>query len=147
MLLTRLLLTPGNRPLRQIQPIKRRARNQNVLFNASPAGANASNYHVVGLNGNATAENDHPTMVSGVDAKALLAALSQLRERVGWHIECSRCPCLVDRDVNAAEPGSVHSHVRDQSPAGIYDRNVIGDRELGGLQFARGNCASGFLKR
>src|SRR5690606_24816530 len=57
-----------------------------------------------------------------------------------------RRPCLVDRDVDAADPGAVLPHMRDEIAAGIDDRDVHGLSDLGGLLLCGGDDAARILE-
>ena len=66
-----------------------------------------------------------------------LVAMSNARDGVG----------LLDRDVDAAEPGPVHADVGDEVAAGVGDRDVHGLSDLRGLLLRRGDDPSCVLKR
>src|SRR5262249_26031965 len=54
----------------------------------------------------------------------LAAGLRMFRQVFSGYVESSRCKGLIDGNINTADPGAIHSHVRDQVPAGVGDRNV-----------------------
>jgi hypothetical protein len=59
-----------------------------------------------------------------VNAKELLARLTVFGELRGLDIERARRERLVDRDIDAADPGTVHSDMAHEISAGIDDSDV-----------------------
>src|SRR5215472_14246117 len=85
-------------------------------------------------------------MIRGVETKAGTSALRQLREIVSRHLEGSRGPRFVDRDIYAAEPGSIHAHVCHEATAGVNHGNVVRNFQFARLALARVNDASCVLQ-
>ena len=65
--------------------------------------------------------------------------LRQARQVLGGRVKGSRGPCLVDRDIHASQPRTIHAYVCQQTAAGIDNRNVVGDTHFNRLAFTRRN--------
>src|SRR4051812_38600538 len=89
--------------------------DRDVLFDTAATRTNGADHRAIPLDRDASPEDHDPTAVRRVEAEALLAALRDLREGIGGHVERAGCPGLVDRDTGATEPGAIHSHVRNQA--------------------------------
>jgi hypothetical protein len=73
---------------------------------------------------NAAREDHHAPVVRCVDPKELPAGLTIFGELRGFYIEGARRERLVDRNIEAADPGAVHPDMAHQIPAGIDDGDV-----------------------
>src|SRR5690606_3097419 len=62
-------------------------------------------------------EDHHLALVGGVDPVEVLARLRVLAQLLGGDVERARGPGLVDRDVDRAEPRTVHADVGDEVAA------------------------------
>lgn len=58
----------------------------------------------------------------------------------------ARAPCLLDGDVNAAQPRPVHACESNQVAAGVNDRDVLRLFDLDGFLFGGGEHAPGVLE-
>src|SRR5271165_5937783 len=78
------------------------------------------------FSGNAARENHDSSVIGGVDSEELPAGLAMGSQVLGGDVEGPGRKRLVDGNVDAADPGVVHAHVRDQIAASVSDRNVHG---------------------
>jgi hypothetical protein len=85
-----------------------------VLIAAAPADTNGADDQSVTPQRDATGEDHHAPAVRCVDAKELLARLTIFGELRSLDIEGARRERLVDRDIDAADPGAVHSDMAHQ---------------------------------
>jgi hypothetical protein len=97
-----------------------------VLFARSAADADAADNLVATLQRNASREDHDSTVIGRVNPEELTAGLAVFREILGRNVEGAGGPGLVDRDVDAANPSFIHSHVGDQIAARIHHGDVHG---------------------
>src|SRR4051794_1504991 len=81
-----------------------------------------------------------------MDAKELAARLRVGREILRGDVERSGGKRLVDRNVDAAEPGAVHPNVRDEIAAAISHSDVHGLADLRSLLFRGGDHSTGIFE-
>jgi len=82
-----------------------------------------------------------------MNSEELTARLRILREILRRNIEGTGSVGLVNRDVDAADPGAVHADMRNQVAAFVDDSNVHGLSDLTSLPFRGLNDSTCFLQR
>jgi len=100
-----------------------------------------ANDRSVARQGDATCDDHHASVVRCVDAKELLARLSIIAELRGFCIERARRERLVDRDIDAADPGAVHSDMAHLISAGVDDGDVHRLADFARFGFRSGDYA------
>src|SRR5215472_756359 len=85
----------------------RRGRRVVVLLGAAAHTDRPDDRTVAVLQRDTAREGDQPA-VGHLDVVQRAAGLGELADLAGAHVEHPRCPRLLDRDVDAAEPGPVH---------------------------------------
>jgi len=83
-----------------------------VLLPRTAADPNRPNHLPLPLQRNSPSEDHHPGMIARVNPEELVAGLAALRERLGLNIEGARSPRLVDRNIDAPDPGAIHPDMR-----------------------------------
>jgi hypothetical protein len=82
-----------------------------VLLSRSAAYTHSANNFSAALQRNAASEDHYSTVIGGMNPEKLPARLGMLGEIFCRNIEGAGCECLVDRDVDAADLGTVHADV------------------------------------
>jgi hypothetical protein len=99
--------------------------------------------HAVAGHRDAAGEDHDAPVVGGVDAVELLGGLRVFREVLGGQVEGPGGESLVDGDVDAAQPGTVHPHVGHEVSAGVDDGDIHGLANFGGALLGGGNDGAG----
>ena len=107
-----------------------------LLAGASTHADRTYNLSVV-LERYSPSENHDTSGIGGVDSKELATGLGVLRQVLGCDVERARRVRFVDRNIYAADPGTVHPHVCDEVCAFVHNSNVHGLSDFRGL-FLRG---------
>src|ERR1035438_8590681 len=94
-------------------------RDSLILLSRSAANSDGAYHFAVPLQRNAAREDHHASVVGDVDAEKLVPGLTVSGQFLRRDIEGPGRPGLVNRDIDAADPGIIHSHVSDQVPAAI----------------------------
>src|SRR5450631_3138340 len=116
-----------------------------IVFTGTSADADGAYHLSATLNRNATREDHDLAVVRSVNAKELLTRLRILTQRFCIQIEGAGGESLFLRDVDAANPGSIHPLERDQVGARIDHGNVHHDLDLVGLFGGRGDNLARFF--
>src|SRR5882757_7684961 len=82
-----------------------------------------------------------------MDAEELTSGLRVLCKLLGADVEGSSRECLVDRDVDAAQPGAIHAHVRHEIAAFVRYSDVHRLPDLPRLPLCRRYYLSRICKR
>src|SRR3984957_10044085 len=106
----------------------RRARfgDRLVLLARTAAYANRAHDFSSALQRYAACEDHDAAFVRGVDTKEVAARLREGRQIPGGNIEGTRGECLLDRNVDAAEPRAVHAYVSDEIASAVRNSDVHG---------------------
>src|SRR3984957_9595303 len=118
-----------------------------ILIPGSAADSDSSHHFSRLLEGDATGKNHDLAVIGCMDAKKLSAGLRVGGEIFGGDVEGARGVRLLDRNVDAAEPSSIHADVSDQVTAFIGDGDIHWLADFGGLLFCGGNDAAGVFER
>jgi hypothetical protein len=94
------------------------------LIATAAADTDGADDRSIPLQGDPTGEDHDAPVVRCVDAKELLARLAVFGELRGFDIEGARRERLVDRDIDAADPGAVHSDMAHQISTRVDDGDV-----------------------
>ncbi len=95
-----------------------------VVFDGRTRDADRSYDNTFGPNqGDATGKRNQ-AVIGMFDVEQRPARLRQLAQLSGRHVERPRCSRLLDRNINAAQPGTVHPSKRHQIVAGVHNSNV-----------------------
>jgi hypothetical protein len=116
------------------------------LFDATAARSDSPDYHPIDFDGNAAAKDHDSGVVGRVEPEALLATLRQARQVLGRRVKGSRSPSLVDCDIHAPQPGTIHSYVCYQAAAGIGNGDVVGDTHFKRRAFTCGDNSARISK-
>jgi hypothetical protein len=95
-----------------------------VLLAGATADSDTSYYLATALQRDSPREDYDPPAVRRVNSKELLAGLAIVAEVFCLNIESSRGPRFVDRNIDTADPSSVHTNVCNQVPAFIHNRYI-----------------------
>src|SRR5262245_27206129 len=117
-----------------------------VLFTRSAAHPDGSNYHSILLQWNAAGKDHHPAIIGSMNSEELAARLAVRRQIFRRDIESARGPCFLDRNIDAADPGSVHPNVSHQISTGIGHRDIHRLADLSGLLFRCGDNSTRIIK-
>ena len=74
-----------------------------------------------------------------MDAEELTAGLGIFREILGADVEGACRECLLDRNIDTADPCLIHAHMGDEVAAAIRDRDIHGLSQFLRLPLRRGN--------
>src|SRR5580704_3003194 len=107
-----------------------------VLLHTAAARPDSPDYSACAFDRNSSAKDYDPRVVGRIEPEALLPALRKVRQVIGRHVKCSCGPGLVDRNIDAAEPCAVHTHVRYESAAGVSHGDVVRDSQFNRFAFA-----------
>jgi hypothetical protein len=100
------------------------AGNSLVLTAAAAADTNGADDRSAAPQWNAAGEDHHAPVIGSVDAKELLARLAVFGELCSLDIESARRERFVDRDIDAADPGAIHSYMTHEISTSIDNGNV-----------------------
>lgn len=117
-----------------------------ILLAGASADADGTDHDAVARQRDAAGEDRHLAAVGVLDAEELLIRLRVLAEVLRRDVERLRGPGLVDRDVDAADPGAVLPDVGDEVAAGVDDGDVHRLADLIGLLLCGGDDASGVFE-
>lgn len=82
-----------------------------------PAGAaaysNSANHFPIALECHSAGEDHDAAIIGRMDAKELLTSLRMRGQVFRGDIERAGSKCLLNRNIDAANPGSVHSYMSD----------------------------------
>jgi hypothetical protein len=117
-----------------------------VLFAGTAADTDRADDFAILFQRDAAGEDHDAAVVGGIDAEELAAGLGVGGEVFGGGVEGAGGVGLLDRDVDAAEPGAVHADVGDEVAAGVGDGDVHGLTDCGGLGFGGGDDAAGVVE-
>src|SRR5690554_8107343 len=95
-----------------------------VLFSGSAAYTDGAYYLPVFFQRNPSGENHDLSVVGSMEPKKLTSGLRMLRQIFSRDIKGTGGISFFNRDVNAAYPSPVHSHMGDKVSAGVRHRNV-----------------------
>src|ERR1700743_2471254 len=95
-----------------------------ILVAGTATDSDGTDDLAVPLERNAPGEDHDLSIVGSVNAEELSAGLRVGRQIFRRNVEGAGCVCLLDGDVDAAQPGVVHTHVRDEVSTLVRDRNV-----------------------
>src|SRR5271155_2548462 len=133
-------------PRNSVECRRARFRNSLVLLTRTTAYTDGAD-HLASLGEREPAcEDHHAPFVRGMDAEELTARLRIFRKILRTDIESSRCECLLDGNIDAAEPRFVHAHVSNEMAAGICDRDIHGLTQFLCLPLRRGNDPAGVFQ-
>src|SRR5207302_9455703 len=104
-----------------------------ILFARAAADANGSHDSAASLEWDPPGEDHDPAVVGGVYAEGLTAGLGVLGQIAGGDVKGARSERLLDRDIDAPEPRTVHPHVRVEVAPFIAHRDVHRLPELSSL--------------
>jgi hypothetical protein len=110
---------------------------------ADPADPDGADDLTVAAHRNAAGEDHDAPVVGSMDPVELLVRLGVLGQVLGGKVESACGEGLVNGDVDAAQPGSIHPHVGDEVSAGIDDGDVHGLADLRRARFGGGNDGAG----
>jgi hypothetical protein len=113
-----------------------------VLIARAAAYTDGSDDFAILLKRDATGEDHHFAVVGGVDAEELAAGLRVWCEVFGGDVKGAGGPCLLDGDVDGADPCIVHADVRDEVSAGVGYGDVHGLADFSGFFFCGGDDAA-----
>jgi hypothetical protein len=117
-----------------------------VLIAGSAAHSDSSQHFSPLLERDASGKNHDLAVIGCMDAKKLSTRLRMGGEIFGGDVEGARGVSLLDRNVDAAEPGAIHADVGDQVAAFIRDGDVHGLADFSRLLFSGGNHAAGVFE-
>src|SRR5579863_3849016 len=125
-----------------------------ILVAGSAADTDRARHLSFFLQGNSPREYHDAPMIRGVNPEELAPGLRMLRQILRRNVKSTRSESLVHRNIDAADPRTIHPNVSHQISARIHDGNVhrlpnLGRFLLGcGNHFTRGfqiNHVSDFL--
>jgi hypothetical protein len=108
----------------RLEPLRARFRDCVILLPGTTADADGAHYFSIAFQRDSTGENHHSAMIGNVNPEKLIARLGMLGEVFRRDIESAGSERLVNRNVDASDPGSVHTDVRNQVSAAIDDGDV-----------------------
>src|ERR1700761_3074595 len=117
-----------------------------ILVAGTATDSDGTDDLTVSLERDAPGEDHDLSIVGSVDAEELSAGLRVGRQIFRRNVEGAGCECLLDGDVDAAQPGVVHTHVRDEVSTLVRDRDVHRLADLFRLLFSGCNDSSGIVK-
>src|ERR1700761_5277646 len=117
-----------------------------ILVAGTATDSDGTDDLTVSLERDAPGEDHDLSIVGSVDAEELSAGLRVGRQIFGRNVEGAGGVCLLDGDVDAAQPGVVHTHVRDEVSTLVGDRNVHRLADLLSLLFSGCNDSSGIVE-
>src|SRR5271154_4808816 len=109
-----------------------------ILLSGTAAHAHAAYHFSAARQRDAAGEHHHAPMVRHLDSEELTARLRILREILRRNIEGTGSLGLVNRNVDAADPGAVHADMGNKIAAFVDDRNIHGLSDFSSLLF--GSC-------
>ena len=115
----------GFRRRQALETCDRRTRNCNVLLNAAATRSHGPDHYSIDLDGNSASEDNDSGVIGRVEPEALLTTLCEARQIFGRHVEGSRSPRLIDCDIHASQPSTIHTYVCHQPSARIGNGNVV----------------------
>jgi hypothetical protein len=95
-----------------------------ILFARAPTHADGPNNLTTLLERNATREDHHAAVIRNMNPKELFLGLTEFRKFFGRDVKRARRPGLIDRDVNAPNPRTIHPDMRNQIAARVYYRDI-----------------------
>src|SRR5579863_5467208 len=116
-----------------------RLRHRMVLLARSSTYADRTHHLAIALQRYATGKDHDFPIVRGVNSEKLSSRLRMSSQVFGRDVESPRGIGLLDRDIDAPQPRSIHTHVRNQVAALIRNCNVHGLADFFGLLFSGGN--------
>src|SRR6266851_5323428 len=122
-------------------------RHRVILLSGTAANAHTAYHFPPAFQRDAAGEYHHAPMVGHLDSEELTARLRILREILRRNIEGTGSECLVNRDIDAADPGTVHANVGNKVAPFVDDRNVHGMSDFTSLPFGGLNDFTCFLQR
>src|SRR5262249_19750724 len=118
-----------------------------VLLTHSSTHADASDYLVALLQRDTAGKDHHAAMVRDMNTEELIARLAEPGKILGRNVECPGSPSLIDRYIDAADPGLIHADVRHQVAAAIHDSDIHRLADFLRLLFSGGNDSSCICER
>src|SRR5689334_11474247 len=97
-----------------------------VLVPGPTTHAYSANHSTIPFQRDATGEDHDAAAIRNMYAEELVAGLRKFGQFFRRNVERPRSECLVDRNVNAAEPCTFHTLERDQVGAFIHHGDVHG---------------------
>jgi hypothetical protein len=95
-----------------------------ILFAGTAAYTHRAKDLSVALQRNAASEDHYSTVIGHMNAEKLPARLGMLGEISCSNIEGAGCECLIDRYVDAADPGPIHADMGNKISAFVDYRDV-----------------------
>src|SRR4026208_1741006 len=113
-----------------------------VLFARTATHADGAHYLAASLERNATGKNHDPAIVGRMNPKKLPSRLAMRCQVLGSDIEGAGGKSLLNRNVYAAQPGPIHTHVSHQIPPSVRHGYVHRLTNFQRLLFGSGNYLS-----
>src|SRR6478672_3519499 len=101
-----------------------------ILLAQAAAYADCTHDLAFELERNATSKDHDAAMIGRMDTEELIAALRVFAERLRLNVERPGSKCLVDGDIDAANPGTLHTFKGNQVCTCIHDSNVHRDTDF-----------------
>jgi hypothetical protein len=95
-----------------------------ILLAHAAANANGFNHLTIPFERNASGKDHYTAIIGRMDAKKLAARLRMLCKILCSNIECSRGKGFFDGDIDAADPGPIHTFVCDQISASVNSGDI-----------------------
>src|SRR5450631_2692318 len=95
-----------------------------ILLSGAAADSYCADNLPISFQRDAASEDHDAAVIGNVNSEELATRLQMLCEVLGWDIERAGGKCLIDRDVNAADPGPIHADMGNKISAFIDNRDV-----------------------
>src|SRR5271154_1666794 len=140
------LLAINVRSFKNLECFRPSFRHSVILVSGTAAHAHAADHVSAAPQRNAAGEHHHPPLVGHVDAEELPARLRILREILRRNIEGAGSVRLVNRDIDATDPGAVHADMGNKVAALVDDGDVHGLSDFTSLPFRGLNYSTRFFQ-
>src|SRR5262245_13127308 len=97
-----------------------------ILIPRASTDTDRAHHVAIALQRNSAGENHDLAVIGSVNSEELPAGLGVRRQILGCYIKGAGSERLVDRNIDAADPGAIHAHVSDKVSAAIGYGDVHG---------------------